>query len=584
MWRLIIEDDLGQKVEVPFLRDEITIGRKEGNTIRLLERNISRYHASLVRVGEKVAIEDVDSYNGVVLNGNRIVRKTNIYPGDLVEIGDYRIFLVRDETGIKAPVELDTEDAARRAHERENDSAPRLPVVSASESAPGPRPKTYSPTPRDTKDALHNSKTLIFEVPDFSELATEDQERPAREADSYANETTLRFSPITEEDPMTSDPEDTKDLNDAQPAHQEASPADTQSSSHIETPAAKRSSTKLPNVLNAKRAAQSVAYFAAKSEEELLLAKQERSKNLMLAGIITLVVVLGGYGVIRCQNERTEEKVASMLAQSAAERQKAIEAAKAAKEPNVALLGEDAKRALIEKSLKEARRSMDDKHWQEAEWTLTTLLKDLPDTKEAVALKEKARFERENQDHFNEAMRTFANNELPAGLKALKDIDPNSNIGPQAVQFLRENEARIAREVVGRMQTALRKGDKPLAYDLSMQILTFAPNNAEAKQVYQSLKSVLPKLDPKAAQERYLEAAALARKNKLEDAVALFEQALKLNPSHANAIRGRADCLAGMGKTAEAIKGYERYLEISPLSKDAGEVRQKMEKLRKGGK
>ena len=136
MWRLIIEDDQDGKVEVPFLRDEITIGRKEGNTIRLLERNISRYHASLMRTGDKIAIEDMDSYNGVVLNGNRIVRKTNIYPGDLVEIGDYRITLVRGDWGIKAPVELDADDAVRRARERENDSAPRLPVVGAPEAAP----------------------------------------------------------------------------------------------------------------------------------------------------------------------------------------------------------------------------------------------------------------------------------------------------------------------------------------------------------------------------------------------------------------------------------------------------------------
>ena len=35
MVKLIIEDDEGKTTVVPLIRDEITIGRKEGNTIRL---------------------------------------------------------------------------------------------------------------------------------------------------------------------------------------------------------------------------------------------------------------------------------------------------------------------------------------------------------------------------------------------------------------------------------------------------------------------------------------------------------------------------------------------------------------------
>ena len=35
MYKLIIEDDEGKTTEVPIIRDEITVGRKEGNTIRL---------------------------------------------------------------------------------------------------------------------------------------------------------------------------------------------------------------------------------------------------------------------------------------------------------------------------------------------------------------------------------------------------------------------------------------------------------------------------------------------------------------------------------------------------------------------
>ena len=42
MIKLVISDNEGTTTVVPFARDEISIGRKEGNTIRLTERNISR--------------------------------------------------------------------------------------------------------------------------------------------------------------------------------------------------------------------------------------------------------------------------------------------------------------------------------------------------------------------------------------------------------------------------------------------------------------------------------------------------------------------------------------------------------------
>jgi pSer/pThr/pTyr-binding forkhead associated (FHA) protein/tetratricopeptide (TPR) repeat protein len=100
MLRLLIEDDEGKTTVVPLIRDEITIGRKEGNTIRLTERNVSRRHARLVRTGEgadhTVIVEDLDSYNGIKLNGDKVAGKCTMRPGDLVQIGDYSLALQVD--------------------------------------------------------------------------------------------------------------------------------------------------------------------------------------------------------------------------------------------------------------------------------------------------------------------------------------------------------------------------------------------------------------------------------------------------------------------------------------------------------
>src|SRR4051812_49041527 len=87
--KLIIEDDEGRKTVVPLVREEITIGRQDGNTIRLTERNVSRRHARLVRENGNLLIEDLGSYNGVRVNGEKISGPTRIKEGDLVEIGDY---------------------------------------------------------------------------------------------------------------------------------------------------------------------------------------------------------------------------------------------------------------------------------------------------------------------------------------------------------------------------------------------------------------------------------------------------------------------------------------------------------------
>src|SRR6187549_2723902 len=94
--KLIIEDDEGRKTVVPFVREEITIGRQEGNTIRLTERNVSRRHARLMRQNGHVVVEDLGSSNGTRINGERISGQSSVKDGDLIQIGDYDLALQSD--------------------------------------------------------------------------------------------------------------------------------------------------------------------------------------------------------------------------------------------------------------------------------------------------------------------------------------------------------------------------------------------------------------------------------------------------------------------------------------------------------
>ncbi len=115
MLKLIIEDDEGRKTVVPFVRDEITIGRQEGNTIRLTERNVSRRHARLVRQNGHVLVEDLGSYNGIRINGDKIQGQVPVHEGDLIQIGDYDLA-------------VQTEAGQQPAHPSTSATSPLLPV------------------------------------------------------------------------------------------------------------------------------------------------------------------------------------------------------------------------------------------------------------------------------------------------------------------------------------------------------------------------------------------------------------------------------------------------------------------------
>src|SRR6185436_1039715 len=69
---------------------------QEGNTIRLTERNVSRRHARLLRQNGHILVEDLGSYNGIRINGDRIQGQVQINEGDLIQIGDYDLAVQRE--------------------------------------------------------------------------------------------------------------------------------------------------------------------------------------------------------------------------------------------------------------------------------------------------------------------------------------------------------------------------------------------------------------------------------------------------------------------------------------------------------
>lgn len=82
---LVIADGSVQEVEVG---QELTIGRAYTNLLRLEGEEVSRVHAILYKRDQDYLIRDLDSKNGVYLNGQRVTSSI-VVPGDEIQIGNY---------------------------------------------------------------------------------------------------------------------------------------------------------------------------------------------------------------------------------------------------------------------------------------------------------------------------------------------------------------------------------------------------------------------------------------------------------------------------------------------------------------
>ena len=86
------------------LNQEVTtIGRLEDNHVVIADRWVSRHHAQIQREGTRYVIEDLDSKNGLFVNGERVSGPVRLQDGDQIAIAPRRIltFVDREAT---APV------------------------------------------------------------------------------------------------------------------------------------------------------------------------------------------------------------------------------------------------------------------------------------------------------------------------------------------------------------------------------------------------------------------------------------------------------------------------------------------------
>jgi hypothetical protein len=94
--KLILSMDGGIIKEYPLNKERITIGRKEHNDIVIDNLAVSGEHAAIVTILNDSFLEDMDSTNGLEVNG-KPTKKHFLQNNDVIEIGKYKLKYVTDQ-------------------------------------------------------------------------------------------------------------------------------------------------------------------------------------------------------------------------------------------------------------------------------------------------------------------------------------------------------------------------------------------------------------------------------------------------------------------------------------------------------
>ncbi len=141
MAKLLVQESNGAR-EFELMDLEVNIGRELDNTLRLSDPSISRHHAVIRQGKDGYTIEDLQSSNGVLLNGAR-VPSAPLRDGDRITLGQMQL------TFVDSPVSALASDPLRtKAMDPETMAQIRAAVL---EDAPGPPPAPAPAVPRPAR-------------------------------------------------------------------------------------------------------------------------------------------------------------------------------------------------------------------------------------------------------------------------------------------------------------------------------------------------------------------------------------------------------------------------------------------------
>src|SRR5690606_1256721 len=104
MRQIRVLDNLGNEHLYPVTQPvvEVTIGRSQNNDIVLSSKTVSRRHASLKFMGDRILLVN-QSPNGVLVNGERVDRVRELRLGEFASVEPYRFCVEMATAGTRAP-------------------------------------------------------------------------------------------------------------------------------------------------------------------------------------------------------------------------------------------------------------------------------------------------------------------------------------------------------------------------------------------------------------------------------------------------------------------------------------------------
>jgi pilus assembly protein CpaF len=144
MFAIIISEKGGAERKETFDKNEINVGRVQGNDLMLPKGNVSKHHARLLFRDGRFIVTDLKSTNGTYVNGRKIAQATIVREGDKIYIGDFVLRL--DSAAVATsgePSEAQSDDASRTLDRGGRFGTP----VAASPIGAGPPGATAAPQP-----------------------------------------------------------------------------------------------------------------------------------------------------------------------------------------------------------------------------------------------------------------------------------------------------------------------------------------------------------------------------------------------------------------------------------------------------
>ena len=139
MAKLLVHESAGVR-DFEIIDNEVHMGRELDNTLRLPDPSISRHHCVLRKVAGGFEIQDLQSSNGVLVNGNR-VQSSPLRDGDRITLGQEQLTFQEPRPEVAATVAINIQDSPAVPSGTVRMSADQLSAIHAGKAPADPEPK-----------------------------------------------------------------------------------------------------------------------------------------------------------------------------------------------------------------------------------------------------------------------------------------------------------------------------------------------------------------------------------------------------------------------------------------------------------